>query len=56
MTSAIFDVTQILPAESDVIQNFRKFLDKSFRIVILHDQWKFGVDYICRIEFIGVFR
>ena len=56
MTSAIFDAIQILPAESDVIQNFRKFFDKSFRIVILHDQSKFWVDCICRIEVIGVFR
>ena len=56
MTSAIFDVFQILPAESDVIENFRKFFDKSFRIVILHHQSKFGVDSIDRIETIAVFR
>ena len=36
LTSAVFDVFQILPTESDVIWNFQKIFDKSFRIVIPH--------------------
>ena len=55
MTSAIFDVFQILPVESDVIQNFRKFFVEFFRIVILLHQSKFGVDCNDKIEVIAIF-
>ena len=50
MTSAIFDVFQILQAKSDVIQNFRNFFENSFRIVNLYHQSKFGVDCLYRTE------